>query len=715
MTWSPLVALLPLLGLGGLVIVVAYAAVLRGDVTLRGWFLLHLGALLPISTCLAIVPSITDARVARDLYQFIIAMVPLAVVGGIRYQLALLPRSRQFVWPGRMVVIGGLALTGWALFSPTIVIGVQRVDYGWFFVPGPHAGLFLVLVIVITALGFLPLVREAVATAPSPLRQQLRRTLIANLLTTAALSDVRIAFGYGAFRWSWVLLALGSALSLRAVMVDDLLRARAVDTRVPRTILMLVLTTLFGWMVLGLLGQSRVDWADAVVLVGAYCAIRTVLAIVDLMQRGAAGRTGPLTRLLQHFAERAFALPSATAIAGLGQEVASLGFGAAVDIWVASPDDWGWRDQHGVRIADDNALDPMFSNWLVEHDHVVIDASTVVPGDFRAAHASLLHNTRAAVLMIRGGNLYGLMRIPKSVKRSEASLTFAVQLANHMGDALLFHYLQRDVAEQVTLARDVELTATIQASLLPPTAVHFSHSVETVGAWQPASACGGDFWTVKALGQRTLLVIADVSGHGIAPAMVTAAVAGACAAMAGVHAATLDVATLVTELDVVVRRAGGGQLHMTCFAAIIDGCDIEYINAGHTAPYVAAERGPTMERTSARSERGPTRELAALVGRGNPLGLGVAGAWKVQRRAITPGALLIAFTDGLTDAQTATGESYGDRRLQKLLRSLPATATPADALRIVRAAVDSHRAGTPLPDDQMLVVARIGATPAVIL
>jgi hypothetical protein len=162
--------------------------------------------------------------------------------------------------------------------------------------------------------------------------------------------------------------AVGSALSLRALMVDDLLRARAVDTRVPRTILMLVLTTLFGWMVLRLLGQSRVDWADAVVLVGAYCAIRTVLAIFDLMQRGASGRTGPLTRLLQHFAERAFALPSATAIAGLGQEVASLGFGAAIEIWLASPDDWGWRDQYGERIADEAALDPMFSNWLVEHE-----------------------------------------------------------------------------------------------------------------------------------------------------------------------------------------------------------------------------------------------------------------------------------------------------------------------------------------------------------
>jgi hypothetical protein len=202
-TWSPWLALLPLLGLGSLVIVIAYAAVLRGDVQLRRWFLLHVGALLPISACLAIVPSLADARVASDLYQFMIAMVPLVGIGGIRYQLALLPQSRDFVWRGRAVVVGGLALTVWALFSPNIVTGVQRVDYGWFFVPGRHAGLFLVLVIAITTLGFLPLLREAVAAAPSALRQQLRRTLVANLITTAALSDTRIAFGYGTFRSSW--------------------------------------------------------------------------------------------------------------------------------------------------------------------------------------------------------------------------------------------------------------------------------------------------------------------------------------------------------------------------------------------------------------------------------------------------------------------------------------------------------------------------------
>ena len=702
MTWSRGIFLLPLLGVGSLVIVMAYAAVLRGDVRLRRWFLLHLGVLLPISVCLAIIPSISDARVALNVYQFLVAMVPLVGIGGIHYRLALLPPSRDVVWRGRLVVVGGLLLAGWTLLSPAVVVGVQLVDYGWFFVPGAHAWLFVGLVLANSALGAVPLVRVAVASEPSPLRQQLRWTLVANLITAAALIDIRIAYGFGAFRSSWILLALGSALSLRALMVHDLLRARAVDTRVPRTISSLVLTTLFGWMVLRLLGPSRVAWADALALVGAYCAIRTVLTIFDLMQRGGAGRTGPLTRLLQHFAERAFALPSPTAIAALGQEVASLGFGVAVEIWLASPDDWGWRDQYGQRIADQAALDPMFSNWLVEHEHAsgVIDASTVVPEDFRAAHANLLHNTRAVVLMIRGGNLYGLARIPKSVKRSETLLTFAVQWANHMGDALLFHYLQRDVAAQVTLARDVELTASIQASLLPTASSHFLQSVEVMGAWQPASACGGDFWTVKALGRRTLLVVADVSGHGIAPAMVTAAVAGACAAMAGVHAATLDVATLVAELDVVVRRAGGGQLHMTCFAAIIDGTEIEYINAGHTAPYVAAVRGQS-------------RELSALVGRGNPLGLGAAGAWKVQRRDIAPGALLVAFTDGLTDAQTAAGESYGDRRLQKLLRTLPATATPAEALRIVRAAVDSHRAGMPLPDDQMVVVARIREAPAV--
>lgn len=695
MTWSRWIGLIPLLGLGSLVILIAYASVLRGEPRLRRWLLVHFVALLPVSFALAVASFIVDVRVAEDVYRAAVAMVPIVGIGGNRYQLALMPARYSFLWRGRFVVIGGVSLAVWALMTDQIVAGAQWVGSGWFFTPGPYAIHFLVAVIAVTTLGFFPMLREALAAEPSPLRQQLRRTLVANVITTAALADARLAYGYGEFRVSWILLAVGSALSLRALMVDDLLRARAVDTRVPRTISMWVATTLFGWMVLRLIGQPRRIWGDALALVGAYCAIRTLLAVIALMQRGAAGNLGPLARLLQHFTDRAFALPSATAIAGLAQEVASLGFGATIDVWIASRHDWGWSDQAGERLGDAQAVDPMFANWLVEHEHVIVDASTEVPVDLRAAQARLIAGTRAVVLMVRGGTLYGLLRIPKVVKRSEALLTFATQLANHVGDALLFHYLQRDVAQQVALARDVELTATIQASLLPPPTLQHFGALQTCGVWQPASACGGDFWTVKPLGDRTLLVVGDVSGHGIAPAMVTAAVAGACAAMAAVHGPQLQVGAFVAELDTVVRRAGGGQLHMTCFAAVIDGTELEYVNAGHTAPYVTTTLATG-------------RDLAALVGRGNPLGLGTAGSWKVQRRTVAPGALLVAFTDGLTDAQTATGESYGDRRLQRLLRALPSEAGPTEALRIVRAAIDTHRAGAPLPDDQMLVIARIG-------
>jgi serine phosphatase RsbU (regulator of sigma subunit) len=700
-------------GTGVLVVVVAYTAVLRGDAVLRRWLLLHFATLLPISIVLAVAPTVDDPNAANAMYRIGISMIPLVAVGGIRYQLALLPSNSGFRWRGRVVVVCGLLLTAWSLLSRDVIDGVMYVGYGWFPSAGTLAWLLAILVVAVAVLGFAPLLRAARVAESSALRRQLRGTLIANLLTTAALSDIRIVYGYGSTRLSWLLIAGGSVLSLRALIVEDVLRARAVDTTLPRTIATWLATAFFGWVLLTLLGEygsknhsiGAVPWAVGIVLVAAYCSVRIAMAIVFLILRGGRVRIGPLDRLLQHFVDRAHGLHRHTDIANLGQEVATLGYGAPISIWVASRVDWSWSNSAGKRITDVDQLNPMLINWLIEQDTLIIDGTTVVPDDLRGEYAELLRDTRSVLLIVRGGILYGMLRIPRSASRAAEMSRFAVKLSNHIGDAMQFCDLQKEVDSHVQQQRDIELTATIQASLLPSNQIHHYHGLDVVGAWQPASACGGDFWTVKALtDSRTLLIVADVSGHGIAPAIVTAAVAGACAAVSQTDGETLSVDAVLKRLDAVVRRAGGNELHMTCFAAIIEPNSLEFANAGHTAPYLLTWIDGKAQ-------------LQALVGRGNPLGMGgqAAGsaapattAWKVQRKQTAPGAYLVAFTDGLTDTQSMIGEPYGDRRLQKLLRSLPAGVSVTSSLRMVTSAVAAHQGQMPLVDDQMLVIARLG-------
>jgi sigma-B regulation protein RsbU (phosphoserine phosphatase) len=253
------------------------------------------------------------------------------------------------------------------------------------------------------------------------------------------------------------------------------------------------------------------------------------------------------------------------------------------------------------------------------------------------------------------------------------------------------------------MAREVELAATVQAQLLPSKGPHVYGDVTVVGSWLPATRCAGDFWGCYSLGEgRVLIAIGDVTGHGVASATVTAAASAATDVVVRRHGASLDLAQLVGALDAAVRRVGGGQLAMTCFAAILDPAarEIRFVSCGHTTPYLCRSTGDALE-------------LQALVGRGNPLGTGSPPAPKVQHRAMQVRDLVVWYTDGVIEAKDPAGEPFGDRRLQRMLRHLDRSHLAPPAVHaVVHASVAAHRGGRPRHDDETLVVAQWAPPPA---
>jgi sigma-B regulation protein RsbU (phosphoserine phosphatase) len=231
-----------------------------------------------------------------------------------------------------------------------------------------------------------------------------------------------------------------------------------------------------------------------------------------------------------------------------------------------------------------------------------------------------------------------------------------------------------------------------------------------IGSWQPATRCAGDFWTVTPLGEPSpeaqasgtddrpvLIAIGDVTGHGVASAMVTAAAIGACDVCVRRSGHALDLTELIGALDAAVRRVGGGGLAMTCAAAILDPArhEIRFVSCGHTAPYLCRPTDRAID-------------LHALVGRGNPLGRRVPEAVRVQHRALEPGDLVVWYTDGVVEAQDPAGAAFGDRRLQHLLKKLDRQRlTPLLVHDLVHSSIAAHRAGRPRGDDETLVVAQL--------
>jgi phosphoserine phosphatase RsbU/P len=111
-------------------------------------------------------------------------------------------------------------------------------------------------------------------------------------------------------------------------------------------------------------------------------------------------------------------------------------------------------------------------------------------------------------------------------------------------------------------------------------------------------------------------------------------------------------------------------------------------------------------------ERGEL-ELQALVGRGNPLGTPQAAGTKVLHKPLKAGDLVVWYTDGVIEAQDPSGEPFGDRRLQRMLRRLDrGKLTPAHVHDVVYASIATHRGSSPRADDETLVVAQWAPPPA---
>jgi len=697
-----------------MLIVIAYAAVMRGAPTLRGFLLAHCIALLPYATVMMLSPSITSPAVAEKLFRVAAAFVPMAGATGTGFQLALIGKYRRYRWVVWFLLANAAIWLPAGIMTSAVIDGVRRLSGFWFGHAGPWAWLALLHTLALTLPGFLALGYVALTSPPSSERRQLRAALLANFVTYAGLVDVGLAYGIGVAPLGWLLSGIGCLLVVRALVVEDLLRVRAVDTSAPLFVVYFATGALLAWVALAALA-APIPWPlTTLALVMCFAAVRVSVATVSLVNRGARGREGPLERLLAQLVGRARSMTAPSEIAQLAIDIIELGLGVRLHLLLASQDDWGWSTQTGERLDDARAPDPLLAGWMAErHDAVFSDDLDVAPPDLRELLAQLFasHGARALIPVGSADELLGLVLVPASTRPLRVpALGFLLRAGERLAEALLHARLARRAAQRAALAREVELAATVQAELLPGEGPHVHGDLTVVGSWQPATRCAGDFWTVTPLGapspeaqasgtddRSILIAIGDVTGHGVASAMVTAAAIGACDVCVRRSGRALDLADLVAAFDAAVRRVGGGSLAMTCAAAILDPVrrEIRFVSCGHTAPYLcrATEKGI---------------ELHALVARGNPLGTRALETVRVQHRPLQAGDLVVWYNDGVVEAQDPAGAPFGDRKLQYLLKKLDRQRlTPLAVHDLVHRGVAAHRAGRPLGDDETLVVAQL--------
>jgi len=218
---------------------------------------------------------------------------------------------------------------------------------------------------------------------------------------------------------------------------------------------------------------------------------------------------------------------------------------------------------------------------------------------------------------------------------------------------------------------------------------------EIANDYRPARSIGGDFFDVfqlldPARPRHLGVVIADVSGKGIAAALLMAFVRPVLRTALDRSGDPVAALEQVNSILVDERRTG---LFVTVLAGVLD-LDtgvFEFANAGHEAPLVAAPDG---------SE---PREVPG----GGPL-LGVFGRLDLtlERVEIKPGERLVLYTDGITDAAGSSGERFGDARLLSTIAESCLSGTAADTTRVVVQSVLAFQGDAAPADDLALLVFR---------
>jgi sigma-B regulation protein RsbU (phosphoserine phosphatase) len=348
--------------------------------------------------------------------------------------------------------------------------------------------------------------------------------------------------------------------------------------------------------------------------------------------------------------------------------------------------DWSWA-AGGRQFWSDAVLGPRW--WQI----LYVIASVFLLLEL-AALFSAAWMTRAVT-----GTVHKLYRATESVKRGDFSHRIRTRSRDQLGElALAFNDMSANIetllAERVgheRLKREVEIAHEVQAQLFPRSTPAL-RSATIAGECRAALGVAGDYYDfVEVAPGLVALTLGDVSGKGLSASLVMSNLqatlraqvsiiaerlrfAGQVAATAhvaqpavgdGVGAQAFELPCGVTGTDegcLVSRmaerineqlcRSTDADRFATLFLALYDdrARTLRYTNAGHNAPLLVRPGG-TVER---------------LWTGGTVLGAFDGVRFEEGQTTLDEGDLLVIYSDGITEAQNATGEEYGEQRLADL-------------------------------------------------
>lgn len=332
----------------------------------------------------------------------------------------------------------------------------------------------------------------------------------------------------------------------------------------------------------------------------------------------------------------------------------------------------------------------------------------------------------------RPGNL------PFSTEDKQMLMSVAGQMAFVIENAKLVGRM----VEEEGLRRELSLATEVQRRLFPerPPA---SDALELSGFCQPARGVGGDYYDFLALDDGQIgIAVADVAGKGISAALLMSIVQASLRSQA--VAARGSLSDLVSTMNRLMYSSTTEASYATFFYAQFDERSrrLTYVNAGHNPPFLmraagaeedeaggarvllrcdrAANGAPAIRdpgagvavleapAVEAAADAVDTRaRLCAMLTSGGPV-IGVFSdcVYEQETMQLARGDVLVAYTDGVTEALNEQGEEFGECRLERVLAASTLFSADEISERIVER-VRQWCGSAPQHDDLTFVVLKV--------
>ena len=246
--------------------------------------------------------------------------------------------------------------------------------------------------------------------------------------------------------------------------------------------------------------------------------------------------------------------------------------------------------------------------------------------------------------------------------------------------------LKASTAAKASIESELNVAHGIQMSMLPMVFPAFADrpEIDLYAKLMPAKAVGGDLYDFLIHEEKLYFCIGDVSGKGV-PASLVMAVTQTLFRNIAVH--TVSPSHIVETMNDCINANNDESMFVTLFVGVLDLATghLHYCNAGHNAPYVQGVQLPCNANL--------------------PVGIIAGRKFTEQETDIAPGTTIFLYTDGLTEAENARHELFGEERLENAISGF--TGSTQELIETMTAAVRQFAGNTEQSDDLTMLAIKL--------